>query len=165
MKFTFIENMSIAITVIALGVMAGFFWTYTVNINPAMLSVNGQTYAELQSLFNQNVRHFTFFAFFFGAGGASLLAVVLNYKHYRHSSFWLLSIATAAYIFGIIVFTSQVNLPLNYYTESWNPSNLPDDWQRVRDSWNQANISRVGSSLTAFIFSICALFVRCGTKN
>ncbi len=39
------------------GIMAGFFYTYTFNVNLAMLEVDGSTYAVVQSLFNENVRH------------------------------------------------------------------------------------------------------------
>ncbi|CED59715.1 Putative uncharacterized protein [Moritella viscosa] len=164
MKFNLIENISIATATIALGIMAGFFWTYTFNVNLAMLNVDGKTYAEVQSLFNENVRHFMFFAFFFGAGAISFLAAAINYRHIGHISFWLISIAALIYILGIIVFTAKVNLPLNYYTESWNPSDLPVDWEMVRDSWNQANTIRVGTSFTAFVLGVCALCVRCSTK-
>jgi uncharacterized membrane protein len=165
MTFKLIENISIAIATIALGIMAGFFWTYTFNVNLAMLNVDGKTYAEVQSLFNQNVRHLMFFSFFFGAGAISLLAAAINYKHIKHSSFWLIFIAAIIYILGIIVFTAQVNLPLNYYTESWDPSNLPEDWEVVRNSWNQANAMRVGASFTAFVLGMCALCVRCNSKS
>ena len=165
MKFKSIENISIATATIALGIMAGFFWTYTFNVNLAMLNVDGKTYAEIQSLFNENVRHFMFFVFFFGAGGLSLLAAAINYKHRKHSSFWLILIAAIVYIFGIIVFTAQVNLPLNFITESWDPSDLPEDWEVVRNSWNQANAIRVGTSFTAFVLGMCALCVRCSDKS
>lgn len=165
MAFKFIENISIAIATIALGIMAGFFWTYAFNVNLAMLNVDGRTYAEVQSLFNENVRHFMFFIFFFGAGAVSLFAAAINYRHSKHSSFWLILSAAIIYIFGIIVFTAQVNLPLNYYTESWNPSDLPDDWQEIRNAWNQANAIRVAASFTSFVLGISALCVRCSAKS
>ena len=50
------------------GVMAGFFWTYSANVNLAMLTVDGATYATVQSAFNRHVRHALFFALFFGIG-------------------------------------------------------------------------------------------------
>lgn len=159
MKYTFVENISIATSIVFLGIMAGFFWTYTFNVNLAMLDVDGKTYAEVQSLFNENVRHWMFFLFFFGAGAISFLAAAINYQHIKHSRFWLLSIASILYILGIIIFTSRVNLPLNYYTESWDPSDLPEDWARVRDSWNQANAIRAGISFTSFLLCVWALCV------
>jgi len=46
-----------ALAVAAFGVMAGFFWTYSANVNLAMLTVDGATYATVQSAFNRHVRH------------------------------------------------------------------------------------------------------------
>ncbi|WP_197477699.1 MULTISPECIES: DUF1772 domain-containing protein [unclassified Marinomonas] len=60
------------------------------------------------------------------------------------------------YLTGIILFTKFVNLPLNYYTESWTSSTLPSDWRNTRDAWNQANLFR---SLLSFILFVSALFL------
>ena len=54
------------LTVLLLGLMAGFFATYSANVNLATLELNGPTYAQVQSAFNRNVRHAGFFACFFG---------------------------------------------------------------------------------------------------
>lgn len=158
--YNFIQNGSLGLLILILGVMAGFFWTYTFNINQAMLQVSADYYATMQSLFNVNVRNAMFFSFFFGGGLFGVLAVLLNLTHRKHISFWLIIAATLTYILGIIVFTREVNLPLNYYTESWDPQNLPADWQSIRDQWNQANAIRVGTSLTAFLLAILALVSR-----
>lgn len=58
------------------------------------------------------------------------------------------------------MFTHQINLPLNYYTESWDPLALPADWATTRDSWNQANAARVLNSFIAFLLSLCALVLQ-----
>jgi len=63
-----VEKTSIALAAAVLGLMAGFFWTYSYNVNLAMLQVDGATYATVQSLFNVNVRHAAFFMLFFGGG-------------------------------------------------------------------------------------------------
>lgn len=160
MKANYFENTSIAIAAIAFGIMAGFFWTYTFIVNRAMLQVDGATYAAIQSLFNQNVRHWVFFGFFFGAGAFSLMALAGNWQHWQSIPFALLVVASLVYIFGVILFTNQVNLPLNYYTESWNPQNLPADWETVRSQWNNANSIRVVTSGLSFILSLAALVIR-----
>lgn len=160
MKVSYLENSLVAVAIIVFGIMAGLFWTYTFNVNLAMLEVDGATYATVQSLFNENVRHTIFFTFFFGGGAFSALALVGNWKHWKSISFWLLALACLIYIVGVIVFTAQVNLPLNYTTESWDPQNLPDDWQSVRDQWNRANALRVATSASAFVLSVSALVVR-----
>lgn len=165
MNFSYIENTLIAIATVVFGIMAGLFWTYTFNVNLAMLEVDGATYATVQSLLNQNVRHLMFFVFFFGGGVFSVLALLGNWKHWKSISFWLLAAACLIYIFGVIVFTAQVNLPLNYYTESWNPQSLPDDWETVRTQWNSANAMRVATSGAAFVLAVLSLTIRASAKS
>ncbi|MCA9835637.1 MAG: DUF1772 domain-containing protein [Trueperaceae bacterium] len=159
------ENAAIALATLVFGIMAGFFWTYSFNVNLAMLNVDGATYATVQSLFNENVRHFMFFSFFFGGGIFSALALVINWKHWKSPAFIMLALAFLIYGLGIILFTARVNLPLNYYTESWDPLNLPADWSQVRAQWNSANYLRVGTSGLAFILALFALLVRTSLPN
>lgn len=158
--YTLFENSAVAIAALVFGIMAGFFWTYTFNVNWAMLETDGPTYAIVQSLFNQNVRHAMFFAFFFGGGAFSALALLINWKHWKSASFWMLAVACLVYIFGIIIFTRQVNLPLNYITEAWDPQNLPPDWTSIRDQWNRANAIRVATSGLSFTLSLGTLLIR-----
>lgn len=152
-----LQSSTLLVATLVLGVMAGFFWTYSINVNLAMLQVDGAIYAQMQSLFNQNVRHGMFFTFFFGGGAFTTLALVTHIKHFRSLRFWLIAAATVIYILGIILFTHEINLPLNYYTESWNPQALPDDWQQVRAQWNQANNLRVITAGVAFVLSLVAM--------
>ena len=159
-QYTIIENLSIAVAAFSVGIMAGFFWTYSFNVNLALLDVNGEIYATVQSLLNQNVRHFSFFMFFFGSGFFILLACVLNFRRTKEIEFWLLLLAALIYIFGVIVYTAQVNLPLNYDTESWDPLKLPDYWAQTRDAWNSANALRVATSIVSFLLCICCLSIR-----
>ncbi len=157
---TYIENGMLAIVTLLVGVMAGFFYTYTINVNLAMMQVDGETYAIVQSLLNENVRHWMFFIFFFGSGAMAVLTVIVNWRHYKQISFWLIVIAGLVYIFGIIAYTGSVNLPLNAYTESWNPTALPVDWEATRDAWNQANAIRVGTSGLSFILYLASFVIR-----
>lgn len=163
--FSYLENLSLAAAAIVFGIMAGFFWTYTFNVSLALQQVDGPTYAAMQSLLNQNVRHFAFFTFFFGGGVFGAVALWLNFRHWRDTSFWLLAAATLIYILGIILYTRLVNLPLNYYTESWNALNLPADWEATRDSWNEANAFRVIASFLSFILCMVALVLRASRRH
>ena len=65
----FLNRLSLAAqlaTVLLLGLMAGFFATYSANVNLATLELDGPTYALVQSAFNRHVRHAGFFICFFG---------------------------------------------------------------------------------------------------
>jgi uncharacterized membrane protein len=162
---TLTENIAIAVATLVLGLMAGFFWTYTFNVNLALLQTDGKTYATVQSLLNQYVRHTAFFVLFFGGGLVPVLALAINFKHYQTPVFWLLAGAAAAYIFGVIFFTREVNLPLNAYTESWNVTNLPLNWMATREEWNRANAMRVAWSCAAFVLCLIAMVLRTSPQN
>jgi uncharacterized membrane protein len=148
------------LTVLLLGLMAGFFATYSANVNLATFELDGPTYAQVQSAFNRNVRHAGFFACFFGPLPLGLLAIAAAWPD-RHAAWWrLLALTVLAYGLGIVLFTRQVNLPLNYLTESWTPATLPPDWASVRAAWNQANLWRSGLSLALFMAGLIALVLR-----
>lgn len=165
MKTSLLENALLALSALFFGIMAGFFWTYSFNINLAMLDVSGPIYAQMQSLFNQHVRHGMFFTFFFGSGAVCFIALIVNWRHLRSLAFALLGLAFLVYCLGVILFTKNVNLPLNYYTESWDLNALPSDWASIRDQWIRANNIRVVMAGAAFVLSLSALVVRCSLPN
>lgn len=159
----FLNRLSLAAqlaTVLLLGLMAGFFATYSANVNLAMLELDGPTYALVQSAFNRNVRHAGFFACFFGPVPLGLVALAAGWSQRRAVWWWWLALTVAAYVLGIVLFTRQVNLPLNYITESWTPATLPPDWASVRAAWNHANLWRSGLSFVLFLAGLTGLVLR-----
>ena len=160
-----LENGCVVIATLMLGLMAGFFWTYSINVSPALMSLDGDMYGRVQSLLNQNVRHPMFFVFFFDSAGATAVAALANWRHWRTWSFWLIVISLLVYAGGVVGFTKLVNLPLNYYTESWLPGSVPGDWEQVRSRWNSANLFRVGASASAFGLCVIALMIRATVRN
>jgi uncharacterized membrane protein len=152
------------LTVLLLGLMAGFFATYSANVNLATLELDGPTYALVQSAFNRNVRHAGFFACFFGPLPLGLVALAAAWSD-RQKTWWRLqALVVVAYGLGIVLFTRQVNLPLNYLTESWTPATLPPDWATVRSAWNQANLWRSGLSLALFAAGLAGLMWRVSSR-
>jgi len=159
----FFSNLSLASQTLALftmGIMAGFFWTYSINVNLAMLEMDGPVYAIVQSAFNRNVRHPMFFAFFFGPVPLALAPLLFSWPQRRRLWWVLLAVAGLAYALGIVWFTRSVNLPLNALTEAWSPSALPLDWAHTRDAWNRANDWRAGISSAAFTLVALSLGLR-----
>ncbi|WP_418125282.1 anthrone oxygenase family protein [Variovorax sp. 160MFSha2.1] len=149
-----------ALAVFWLGAMAGFFWTYSANVNFATLEMDGATYALVQSGLNRNVRHAMFFGFFFGPPLLCALALATDWRACRAGWWRCLLLAGVLYGLGIVLFTAQVNLPLNAYTESWNPQALPPDWAQTRLRWNAANLWRTVASALAFGLGLAALCLR-----
>lgn len=148
------------LTVFALGIMAGFFGTYSANVNLATLQLDGPTYALVQSGFNRNVRHALFFAFFFGPLPLGLLTLATGWRQRQRAWWWLMAATVLAYALGIVWFTREVNLPLNQLTESWTPATLPADWSAVRDAWNRANLLRAVLSAGLFALGLLSLALR-----
>ena len=148
------------LTVLLLGLMAGFFATYSANVNLATLELDGPTYAQVQSAFNRNVRHAGFFACFFGPLPLGLLALASAWADRRQGWWRLLALTVLAYALGIVLFTRQVNLPLNYLTESWTATTVPADWAAVRAAWNQANLWRSGLSGMLFVGGLVTVVMR-----
>jgi uncharacterized membrane protein len=144
----------------AFALMAGFFWTYSINVNLAMLEMDGPVYATVQSAFNRNVRHPMFFAFFFGPLPLALITLLGSWSQRGRLWWWLLALAGVAYALGIVWFTRSVNLPLNYLTESWSPNALPPDWAATRDAWNRANDWRAIASSAIFALATLAFALR-----
>lgn len=151
------------LTVLLLGMMAGFFATYSANVNLATLELDGPTYAQVQSAFNRNVRHAGFFACFFGPMPLGLIALATAWAERRAAWWRLLALTVLAYALGIVLFTREVNLPLNHLTESWTPATLPPDWASVREAWNRANLWRSGLNGVLFAISLIALVLRLQT--
>ena len=162
----FLDRLSLTaqlLTVLVLGLMAGFFATYSANVNLATLELDGPTYAQVQSAFNRNVRHAGFFVCFFGPMPLGLIALALAWTERRAAWWRLLALTVLAYALGIVLFTREVNLPLNHLTESWTPATLPPDWAGVREAWNRANLWRSGLNLALFAASLMALVLRLQT--
>lgn len=148
------------LAVFAVGMMAGFFGTYSINVNLATQALDGPTYALVQSAFNRNVRHVLFFTFFFGPLPLGLLALASAWRSRRQIWWWTNVVILLAYALGIVLFTREVNLPLNYLTESWTAANLPEDWRTVRDAWNRANAWRAILCTGLFGLGLLALVQR-----
>lgn len=142
------------------GIMAGFFATYSANVAPALLGLDGAMYAQVQSPLNRHVRHALFFAFFFLPPLWCALALLAGGWRGRGAWGACLLAAGLLYAAGVVLFTRQVNLPLNAYTESWQPGALPADWGLTRDRWNAANHLRSVVSSAAFLLAIVSLVLR-----
>lgn len=155
------ERLSLAahgLAVLSLGWMAGFFGTYAINVAPAMLGMEGLAYVQAQAAFNRHVRHALFFSQFFGPVLWCGLAVAAGWHARRRPWWWLLLAVGLAYGLGIVLFTRQVNLPLNHLTEAWADAGaVPPDWAAVRQAWNRANAWRAALGLVLFAASLGAL--------
>ncbi|MDO5625075.1 MAG: DUF1772 domain-containing protein [Pseudomonadota bacterium] len=133
-----------------LGLMAGFFFAFAVDVVPAMARLDAATYITTQQHINHVVRNAVFGGAYFGsallpwlAAGAALWA-----RQRGRALTW----GAIALVHGAAVFwlTRSVNVPINDALATWLPQQPPTDWQAARDQWNSANAVRAWASAACF---------------
>ena len=133
-----------------LGLMAGFFFAFWVDVAPAMRDLAASEYIRPQQAINREVRNGWFAIAYFGAAVVPLMAAAaLWWARRRYESLVWLGIAVI-YIAGVFLVTREVNVPINNALALWNPASPPADWMVARDRWNDANLVRGLLALAAF---------------
>lgn len=145
------------VATILLGLMAGFFFAFAVDVVPAMRELDAQAYITTQQAINRVVRNATFGGVYFGTAVLPLLAALALYAcgQRRMGHVWL---ALWAVYFGAVFWlTREVNVPINNALAQWNPASPPADWLQARDSWNNANLVRTAAAGLCFAGAVLAL--------
>lgn len=139
-----------------LGLMAGFFFAFWVDVAPAMLELDAAGYIHTQQAINRVVRNAAFGAAYFGAAAVPLLAAafLLVAGRRKEAALWL-AIALS-YLLGVFWLTREVNVPINNALAAWNPAAPPADWATARARWNEANFVRGMANLAAFAAAVAA---------
>jgi len=140
-----------------LGLMAGFFFAFWVDVAPAMRELDATAYIRTQQAINRVVRNAYFAVAYFGAALVPLLAAAALWatRQRREALAWLA--IGAVYFAGVFLLTRSINIPINEALVLWDPSAPPPDWAAARDRWNQANLVRGLLALLAFAGALCAL--------
>jgi len=140
-----------------MGLMAGFFFAFAVDVVPAMRELDAQAYITTQQAINRVVRNAVFGGVYFGSALLPLLAALALYAcgQRRPGHLWL---AIGALYFGMVFWlTREINVPINNALALWNPSAPPADWLEARERWNTANLVRSVASGTCFAAAVCLL--------
>ncbi|HSW05662.1 DUF1772 domain-containing protein [Aquabacterium sp.] len=125
-----------------IGLMAGFFFAFSVDVAPAMRELDAHGYITTQQAINRAVRNLPFALVYFGAAVTPFVAALALYVagRRRNAALWL-GVALV-YAAGVFLLTREVNVPINNALALWNPQLPPVEWQRARDDWNAANLMR-----------------------
>jgi uncharacterized membrane protein len=141
---------------ILLGLMAGFFFAFWVDVAPAMRELDAAGYVTAQQAINRAVRNAPFALAYFGAAIVpALAAACLWIAGQRRTAIAWTAIA-ACYFVGVFLLTREINVPINEALALWNPASPPPQWQQVRDRWNDANLVRGLLNLAAFAGAVIA---------
>jgi uncharacterized membrane protein len=149
-----------ALATALLGMMAGFFFAFAIDVAPAMAQLDGPTYVATQQWINKVVRNLGFGAMYFGSAIAPLAVAALwaLAGRRRRALGWLLT--GAVYFAGVFWLTRSVNVPINDALALWSPLDPPAGWQVLRDRWNEANLWRAWIAAGCFAAALGLLVGR-----
>lgn len=155
-------QIALAVEVLAiclLGVMAGFFFAFAVDVAPAMANLDASGYITTQQWINRVVRNATFGGIYFGSVLLPFAAAAAVFWCGRRKAaiVWLLIALT--YFVAVFWVTRTVNVPINNELASWQPASPPASWQAARDTWNQSNLARMLASVACFVASVVLVAV------
>ena len=136
---------------VLMGLMAGFFFAFSVDVAPAMLELDAQAYITTQQAINRVVRNVPFALVYFGGAVMPFIAALALYfaGRRRDAAVWL-GIALV-YVAGVFLLTREINIPINNALALWNPQSPPPQWQQARDDWNAANLVRCLVACACFV--------------
>lgn len=137
-----------------IGLMAGFFFAFAVDVVPAMRELDAQAYIRMQQIINRVVRNAPFALVYFGAAVTPLLAAAAMYVagRRREAAQWL-GLALV-YIGGVFLVTREINVPINNAIALWDPAAPPAQWLQARDDWNFANLARCVIACICFVAAV-----------
>jgi len=85
---------------------------------------------------------------------ADVLSLVLN-RQVRSRAFVLTGAALALNV-GAVLTTVRMNVPVNEAIVTWDPENLPSDWQQARERWIRGSQIRTVLGVLGLACSVLA---------
>ncbi|MGL4636154.1 MAG: DUF1772 domain-containing protein [Beijerinckiaceae bacterium] len=137
----------ILVSTIALGFIAGFFYTYEVSVMRGFATV----------------RNWAFAPSFFGAVLLTVVTAILHLPKWREPKTMLIMAATLAYGLGAFLLTVRINVPMNEWLALQDPADLIANPNVIRAQYEQDwvfwNLVRTINSGLAFALMACALWL------
>uniref|UniRef100_UPI00356A053B hypothetical protein n=1 Tax=Salinigranum sp. TaxID=1966351 RepID=UPI00356A053B len=105
----------LAVSAVLGGLMAGFFFAYSVSVVLALQTLSAPEYTKVMQEINEKVLNVSFGVVFFGAAVVSLggAAVVLFHGHWQTLYGQLYLAGIVVYLTGTFLVTAGVHIPTN----------------------------------------------------
>jgi len=135
---------------VLLGLMAGFFFAFAIDVAPAMAQLDAATYVKTQQWINRVVRNVPFAITYFGSAILPFVPALMAARrsHRRLALAW--GAVALVYLGAVFWVTRSINVPINDALAQWNPVAPPADWAVARDRWNEATLWRSVASACCF---------------
>lgn len=144
-------NILDVLAVCLLGLMAGFFFAFAVDVAPAMAHLDAACYVTAQQWINRVVRNAVFGAAYFGSAVLPFVTAAAAFftgQRGRALAWFAISLV---YFIAVFWLTRAINVPLNEELAAWSPANAPPSWTEARDKWNLANLVRSAAAGLCFL--------------
>lgn len=143
---------------LSLGIMAGFFFAFSNPVMMAFPQLDAEVFIAAFNSINFSVRNGIFYAAFFSPL-AILFAAALVDRHNR--LIWLLALVIYAVV---VIQTRMVNVPINEFFKTVS-TEIPPDWQELRDRWALSNLIRTLLTTLAFFLALLAATRQAGKRT
>jgi len=151
-----IRTLTLAVTTLATGVLAGVFFTFSNSIMPALGRSDDRTFVEAMQKINVAIVNGRFLLFFIGALIATAVAAALHLTAgSRRALPWLL--AAFALSLAVIIISGTVNIPLNDKLAAASLTDASAAREAFEAVWVRWNLARTALSFGAFIAAVGGL--------
>lgn len=149
----------IAVSAVLAGLMAGFFFAYSVSVVLALETVSASVYTTVMQEINEKVLNVVFGVVFFGAvvvpvGNAALM---LTQEGWATQYGQLFLAGVVIYLLGTFAVTMRIHIPMNEDIATWSPASPPDEWATVQTRWTRWNHIRTIAAILSFVLYLAAI--------
>ena len=154
-----VRGASLVVSTLLLGLVSGFFYTYSISVMPTLRGVDDRTFVDVMQKINRDVQNPRFFLTFIG----SILFGILNLFLFLGQPFSVLLpvIISLAGYFVCFAITVRGNVPMNVRLDRYGPVERIADVAAVRKEfeghWTRLNGLRAWSATIGFGGMIWAL--------
>lgn len=156
----FISAASTTLEILAtglLGLMAGFFLAFSVEIIPRMPGFDAQGYLGARQAAASLLHEFPLVSVYVGAMVTPLLAALALWAcgRGRQAQPWV--VIGLVYLTGVFLLTGDAAIPLTDAFAQWDSQATPVHWARERDQWGRANLLSCATACVSFAGALAAL--------
>jgi uncharacterized membrane protein len=149
----------LALSAVLGGIMAGFFFAYSVSVVLALQPLSGSEYTTVMQKINEKVLNVVFGVAFFGAAVVPIVtAALVVFRGAWATQYGLLFlVGTVVYLVGTFFVTASIHIPANDYIATWSPVSPPDEWAAIRTRWTRWNHVRTTAAVVSFVLYLAAI--------
>lgn len=145
---------------------AGFYYAFSVCVIPGLVAAGEPAVAaRAMQAINAAVRNYAFFVSFFGPIPFTALLAFACWWRREHRAALLFAFTAALYVFGILLPTMLVNVPMNEALAAQSPAAV--DWAAWSAGWEFSNRVRLAAAALGVVLCGGGLLVlrRAGARE